>query len=157
MRTRSILALAAALLLAPLAADAASPHAARFPLISWKWLRAPFAWLAQSEPRRELPCEAPECHELLSATGFQRVVFDAPGWGTGLFVEVTGSVQFRSAEVFFAGDDVSRLDLQYAIRSDGIFELRDFRGERAVSGVVMLVRAASPRATLRVRLGQAIE
>jgi hypothetical protein len=157
MRIRRLIALLAILMLAPLGAEA-SPHpAARFTLFSWSWLRAPFAWLAQSEPKPELPCEAPACFELTSLRAFQSLRFDAPDHGTGLYVDLGGSVQFRSAEVVFANGEVDRLDLQYAIRTDGIFELRDFGRDRAVASVMVLARAASPRATIRVRFGRPLE
>jgi hypothetical protein len=157
MRIRRLIALLAILMFAPPGAEAAPRPAVGFPLFSWSWLRAPFAWLAQAEPEPELPCEAPGCFELMGTRGFQIIRFDAPDHGTGLYVDLGGSVQFRSAEVVFADGEVDRLDLQYAIRTDGIFELRDFGRDRTVAGVTVLARAASPRATIRVRFGRPLE
>jgi hypothetical protein len=94
---------------------------------------------------------------MASARGFQPLAFEAPDHGRGLYVEIDGSVQFRSAEIVFADGEVDRLDLQYAIRTDGIFELRDFGSDRGVRDVYMVARAASPRATKRIRFGRDLE
>jgi hypothetical protein len=160
---RRMIALVAILLLAPLAADAA-PRAYsgggpghRFMLFSWSWLRAPFAWLAHSEPEPKAPCQGPTCFALAKTHGFQVLACDAPDFGTGLYVDLDGSVQFRSAEIVFEGGEVDRLDLQYATRTDGIFELRDFGRERTVRSVLLIARAASPAATMRIRFGRAME
>jgi hypothetical protein len=157
MRFHRVFALAVVLSLAPAAALAAPRPAAVFHLFSWSWLRAPFAWLAQSEPKPDLPCVSPGCLEMASARGFQPLAFEAPDHGRGLYVEIDGSVQFRSAEIVFADGEVDRLDLQYAIRTDGIFELRDFGRDRVVRDVYMVARAASPRATMRIRFGRDLE
>lgn len=161
MHTRRLIALLAILMLAPLTAGAAhsSPGAPghRFTLFSWSWLRAPFAWLASSDPEPEAPCEAPTCFSLANPQGFQVLTCAAPDAGTGLYVELDGSVQFRSAEIVFEGGEMDRLDLQYAIRTDGIFELRDFGRERQVRAVLLIARAASPSAKLRIRYGKAVE
>jgi hypothetical protein len=142
--------------LAPLAADAAPAHVSHFTLFSWSWLRAPFAWLAHSEPE-EMVCDSPTCRELLNPAGFRTMVFDAPDHGLGLYVQISGSVQFRSAEIVFAGGEVDRLDLQYAIRSDGVFELRDFGRDRDVLEVHLVARASSPRSLIAVRFGRPLE
>ncbi len=157
MRIRRLIALSAILMLAPVTARPAALRPAPFALFSWSWLRAPFAWLAQAEPKPAAPCTGPECFPLGGTHGFQVLTLDRPDRGVGLYVELDGSVQFRSAEVTFADGEVDRLDLQYAIRSDGIFELRDFGVERDVLSVVLIARAASPDASLRVRFGKPLE
>jgi len=157
MRIRRLIALAAILSLAPLGAEASPYPAARLPMFSWAWLRAPFAWLAHSEPATPPPCDGPTCFELRSARGFQVLTCDAPDFGTGLYVDLGGRVQFRTAENVFEGGEVDRLDLQYAIRSDGIFELRDFGRERIVKSVLLVARAASREATVRLRFGRTVE
>jgi len=157
MRIRRLVALAAILTFAPLGAEASPFPAARLPLFSWSWLRAPFAWLAHSEPEAPAPCDGPTCFELRNASGFQVLTCEAPDFGTGLYVDLDGSVQFRSAEIVFTDGEVDRLDLQYAIRTDGIFELRDFGRERSVRSVLLIARAASPQATMRLRFGRSIE
>jgi hypothetical protein len=157
LRSVTLIALAAALVLAPVSVEAAPGRSLPFTMFSWSWLRAPFAWLAQSEPKPEVPCAAPGCFEMASARGFQPLAFEAPDHGRGLYVEIDGSVQFRSAEIVFTDGEVDRLDLQYAIRTDGIFELRDFGRDRVVRDVYMVVRAASPRATMRIRFGRDLE
>jgi hypothetical protein len=150
------MALAAVLMLAPLAAEAAPGSGARFTLFSWSWLRAPFAWLAQAETK-PVVCEPPFCRPLVNSQGFQTFAFEAADHGTGLYVELNGSVQFRSAEIVFAGGDVDRLDLQYATRTDGIFELRDFGRDRDVLAVRLIARSVSARASLAVRFGRPLE
>lgn len=163
MRRRRLVALLAILWLAPLTAEAASRSQSlqvqghRITLFSWSWLRAPFAWLAHSQPEPEAPCEGPTCFELSKAQGFQVLACDVPDFGTGLYVELGGSVQFRSAEIVFEDGEMDRLDLQYATRTDGIFELRDFGRERNVRSVLLIARAASPDATMRIRFGHAME
>lgn len=157
MRIRRLVALAAILTLAPLVAEASPYPAAHLTLFSWSWLRAPFAWLAHSEPVPPPACEGPACFELLNTRGFQVLTCEASDYGTGLYVDLGGSVQFRSAEIVFTDGEVDRLDLQYATRGDGIFELRDFGRERTVQSVVLVARAASPRATVHLRFGRPVE
>lgn len=123
---------------------------------SWSWLRAPFAWLAGSEPE-PFVCDGPACRALEQRDGFRTYAFDAPDHGMGLYVDLRGSVQFRSAEIEFTDGQTDRLDLQYAIRRDGIFELRDFGRERDVLRVTLLVRSVSPQSTLTVRFGRELK
>lgn len=160
MRIRRLIALCAVLMLAPVGARASTwqaNYSTRFTLFSWTWLRAPFAWLAHSEPAPQPPCTGPACFPLGGTRGFQVISLDQADHGVGLYVQLDGSVQFRSAEITFADGEVDRLDLQYAIRTDGIFELRDFGRERDVLSVLLVVRAASPDANLRIRFGQPVE
>lgn len=141
-------------------AATAGPRAShyRVPLMtwSWSWLRAPFAWLASSEPKAPRVCEGPLCRDLTAQIGWRTLELEVNDHGQGLYADLSGSVQFRSAEIFYADGDVDRLDLQYAIRTDGIFELRDFGRDRTVTRVNLLVRRASSQATLAIRLGRPV-
>lgn len=127
------------------------PPRTRFPLISWSWLRAPFAWLV-SAPEPE--CTEGLCRELEGADGWQHIGFEVRDKGHGVYLDIQGRMQLRTAEVVFEGGELSRYDLAYARRDNGIFELKDFGVERNVLSVRMLVRSVSDRSTVTVRMGR---
>jgi hypothetical protein len=115
------------------------------------WLAAPFAWLASSESPI---CTDGLCREIERRNGWLRLGYDVRDVGHGVYLEVQGKVQFRSAEIVFTDGHLTRLDLAYSKRGNGIYELREFDDEREVMLVRLLARAVTDDATLAVRLGR---
>ena len=115
------------------------------------WLAAPFAWLASSDSPI---CTDGLCRELERRNGWLRLGYDLRDVGNGVYLEVRGKVQFRSAEIVYMDGGLTRLDLAYSKRSNGFYELREFDDQREVMVVRLLARAVSDDATLAVRLGR---
>ena len=129
--------------------DLATQQRARNSFFSW--LATPFTWFASAPSPI---CIDGLCRELRRESGWSRLGYDLRDTGNGVFLEVQGNVQFRSAEIVFADGHLTRLDLAYARRSNGIYELREFDVDREVMRVRLLARAVSDDATLAVRLGR---
>lgn len=117
----------------------------------FSWLAAPFTWFASNSSPI---CSDGLCQELERRNGWLRLGYDVSDFGNGVYLEIEGKVQFRSAEIVFADGELTRLDLAYSRRNSGIYELREFDENRKVMLVRVLARAVSDDATIAVRLGR---
>ena len=94
--------------------------------------------------------------ELEQSEAWQTYGFEVSDSGLGLFLDLTGSIEFRVARVTFADGTVRDVDLRDARRSDGLFELVTFASEERIHAVRLVARARSPQAKIAVRIGRCV-
>jgi hypothetical protein len=101
---------------------------------------------ASASPRLHVP--------LRLDRGWTVQAFELDDWATGLFLRVSGVVEFGRAEVTLADGEVRSLDLASIERADGDFELVDFHGARDIRNLKLTLRARERDADVAVLLGR---
>jgi hypothetical protein len=72
----------------------------------------------------------------------------------GLFVRISGRVEFERADIGFPDGSVQSVDAYGLHRDSGTYALADFDNDRAVSWVRLIVRARSRSARVGVLVGR---
>jgi hypothetical protein len=115
----------------------------------------PFAWLgARVRGRRGAGPALENASALRREQGWTVLDLPVNEPASALYLEVTGRVQFDSAEIVFRDGAARALDLRGVVRGRGLFELHDFADVPEVATVRLTVRAATARACVGLRIGR---
>jgi hypothetical protein len=122
---------------------------------STPFLVAPVMWmLGTLGVPVEAPPPLPNSQALGRGQGSRELEFRVDDDGLGVYLEVSGRVEFEGAEVRLADGTRRSLPLARAVRGGGLYELCDFGSMVRVDAVVLRARARSSEARVGVRLGR---
>jgi len=123
------------------------------PALGSKLLAAPVHWiLSVFQARFEPHKPAIEGAAFLRSDGWGEPVFQVNDHGYAVLLEIQGGVELERATILLGDGSRLDLDLAGARRSNGLFTLADFPGDREVLAVGVRARARSRDAHVGVRL-----
>jgi hypothetical protein len=97
---------------------------------------------------------APDTRQVVTRErGRQVLEFPVSEQASGLFLNVSGEVEFERVIVSFANGEQDHLDAFGVQRADGVFEVAAFEDARDVSSVKVVLRARSRTARVGIYIG----
>ncbi|HTO92686.1 MAG TPA: hypothetical protein VMJ70_16260 [Candidatus Sulfotelmatobacter sp.] len=116
-------------------------------------LGAPFGWAFRLAHIGLTPRGPGNSERVRLDQGRRILEFPVGESALGLFVKVSGRVEFERADIAFADGSLKSVDAFGMQRSSGLYSLADFDHDREVSWVRLVLRARSSHARVGVLLG----